>query len=454
MKRISKLNTEHKEFYRKVFALVIPMALQNLINVGVTATDVVMLGKVGETSLSASSLAGQVQFILTLFIFGLGSGAAVLTSQYWGKRDFTSIEKIMAMAMRITLIISILFTLCAFCIPSHLLRLFTSETALIEEGTVYLRIIGFSYIIASLTTIYLNVLRSVERVMISTIVYLISLIVNIILNSIFIFGLFGFPALGIAGAALGTVCARFVELIVIVIYTKKVKLPIHLTMKRLLSHDPLLFKDFLRYASPVVVNELFWGIAVSVNTSIMGHLGSAVIAANSITQVLRQLAMVVTFGLANATAIMVGKAIGEGNMDNAKIYARRLLRLSVLFGTIGAILILCVHPIIVSTMSLSELAKDYFAMMIWVMSYFCIGQAINTTLVVGVFRGGGDTKFGLFLDVSTMWGGSLLFGALAAFVFHAPVTIVYMILMSDEIIKIPITFIHYRRGKWAQNITR
>lgn len=445
---------EKKEFYKKVFILVFPMALQNLINVGVTSADVLMLGKVGETVLSASSLAGQVQFIMTLIFFGLTSGASVLTAQYWGKRDIRTIEKVIGIALRFSCIVSILFTVAALAIPNIIMHIFSSEIDVIEEGIKYLRIVAFSYLFTAFTMIYLNIMRSVERVVISTIVYLVSLILNIMLNAIFIFGLLGVPAMGIQGAALATLIARIVEFGIVFFYAKRINKEVVFRIKDIFVKDKLLFKDFLVYSIPVMINELMWGAGVSMNTAIMGHLGSAVVAANSVTQVTRQLATVVSFGVANATAIVVGKAIGENKYKEADVYASRFVKLSIMTGFAGALVILIARPIAINHLSLTPLAQTYLSTMMIIMSYFSLAQSYNTTLVVGVFRAGGDTKFGLILDVTTMWGCSILIAALAAFVWKLPIVAVYMILMSDEIIKIPFTTIRYKSRKWLKNVTR
>ncbi len=445
---------EKKKFYKLVFVLVLPMALQNLINVGVTSADVIMLGKVSETSLSAASLAGQVQFIMTLIFFGLTSGAAVLTAQYWGKKDIRTIEKVLAIAMRFALLAAVLFTLAVLLFPYPIMNLFTPEKAVQEEGVQYLRIIGISYIFVAITMIYLNIMRSVERVIISTVVYLNSLIINVILNAIFIFGYFGLEPMGIRGAALATLIARIMEFIIVWFYAVKINKTVRFHIKDLLIRDKILMKDFLTFAIPVMLNELIWGAGTSTNAAIIGHLGSPVVAANSVTQVTRQLAMVVAFGIANATAIIIGKAIGEQKEELAKIYAKRFIRLTLIVGLIGAVVILGVSNIAQSQMTLSQEAKTYLRIMMFIMSYFAVGQAYNTTMVVGVFRAGGDTKFGLILDVSTLWGCSILFGALAAFVWKLPIPLVYMIIMSDEIIKIPLTTLRYKSYKWVRNVTR
>lgn len=452
--KYAELGIDWGKFYRNIFTLVFPMALQNLINVGVTAADVVMLGKVGEKVLSGASLAGQVQYIMVLFLFGLTSGATVLTAQYWGKGDKTTIEKILGLGMKAAVIVTAIFTVAALVIPELLMRIFTSDTVVIAEGVKYLRIVAFSYVLMGITQVYLYIMRSVERVVVATVVYLMSLICNVILNAIFIFGLFGCPTLGIQGAALGTLISRILELVLVFGYARLFNKEIKFRFRYFMHTDSQLVKDFLIYAIPVVMNEVLWGLGTAANTAILGHMGSAAVAANSVAQVARQLATVVSFGLSSATAIYLGKTIGEKRMEHAKAYAQKFVILSIILGVAGGALILVVSPFVTGFLVLSVTAQRYLRFMFFVMSYFVIGQAFNTTMVVGTFRSGGDTRFGLILDMSTMWGGSILFGFLAAFVFKWSVPVVYMILMSDEIIKIPITWWRYKSYKWLKDVTR
>ena len=449
-----QLKTDSRVFYRNVFALVVPMALQNLINVAVTSADVMMLGQVGETVLSASSLAGQVQFIMTLFFFGLTSGAAILTAQYWGKGDTRTIEKVLGIALRFSLSTGLVFTLAALLIPAQLMRVFTPEEDVIAEGVKYLRIIAVSYVPMALTNVYLNIMRSVERVVVSTVTYLVSLVTNVALNAVFIFGLLGFPAMGIEGAALATVCARLVELAIVLVYSKAINRTVRLRARDIFVRDPLLFRDFLTYSVPVMINELLWGAGSAMNSVVIGHLGSAAVAANSVAQVARQLATVVAFGIANATAIMIGKAIGAGDTERAEEYGGRFIRLTLVFGLIGGGIVLAARPILMNVMTLSAQAQEYLSFMMLIMSYFVVAQAMNTTLIVGVFRAGGDSKIGLLFDCGSMWGGSILLGSIAAFVLHLDLRIVYVLLMSDELIKIPLSFWRYRKKIWLKNITR
>ena len=451
---ILETKQEKTDFYKKVFALVLPMALQNLINTGITTADVVMLGKVGETVLSGASLAGQIQFILNLFFFGITSGATVLTAQYWGKGDCKTIEKILGIALRLAIIMAGIFMTLSLVIPEKLMHIFTSDPLVVTEGAKYLQMVAPTYLFMAVTMVYLNIARSIERVVISTLVYLVSLFINVVGNAVFIFGLFGFPAMGIEGAALSTLIARAVELAIVLFYAKYINKVIQIRISDIFARNSVLFADFLKYSLPVVLNELIWGAGFSANSAIIGHLNQSVVAANSVAQVARNLATVVSFGVAAATAIILGKVIGENKQQFARIYAKRLVRLSLFFGILGGAMILLARPWIIQFFAMSDLAQDYMEFMFLVMAGFVVCQSLNTTIIVGVFRAGGDTRVGLFIDAGTMWCGSILLGFFAAFVFHAPVKIVYLILLCDELLKLPFSFGRMKQEKWLNNVTR
>lgn len=445
---------ENRAFYRMAIALVIPMALQNLINVGVTTADVVMLGKVGETALSGTSLAGQIQFIMNLVFFGLTSGASVLTAQYWGKRDVRTIERVFGISLSFALCVALVFFGAAQLFPRQLMLIFTTEEPVIQEGISYLRIVSWSYLPVAFTMIYLNLMRSVERVVVATWTYFISLVVNVIGNAVLIFGLCGFPALGVRGAAFATLFARIVELAIVIFYMNWKENPVHLHLVDFVRFDKLLLKDFLIFSAPVVANELMWGMGMSANAAIIGHLGSAAVAANSVAQVCRQLIMVVGFGLGNATAIMIGKAIGEQKIRLAELYAKKFIWLSVAVTFVASACLFLCRGFIVESMTITPEAKEYLRFMLFVVCYYTLFQAYNTTMIVGVFRAGGDTRIGFVVDVTGMWCFSILLGFIAAFWLHLSVRAVYVILLSDEIVKIPITTWRYRKKIWLRNVTR
>lgn len=443
-----------RDFYKKVLVLVFPMALQNLINVGITSADVLMLGKVGEKALSGVSLAGQVQYVMQLIFFGLTSGASVLAAQYWGRHDRQTIEKILGLALRMGFCIAMVFLTAAALFPVPLMRLFSSDAEVIQEGTSYMQIVCISYLFSAFTMIYLNVMRSIERVAVSTLVYFVSFVANVILNAIFIFGLGPIPALGVRGAAIGTVTARFLEVIIVLCHNSFVNKDATINLRYVLKTEKWLGNDFVKFSLPVVANELMWGLGMSVFSAILGHLGSAVSAAYSVAQVARQLALVVCFGISSATAIMIGKVIGEGKMDLAKEYGRRFKNLSLIMGIAGGLIILAIRPLLMSVMSVSELSRHYMGVMLLVVSYYVVAQSLNTTIVVGVLRAGGDTKFGLYEDVGVMWCVSILFGFLAAYVWKLSVEMVIVILISDELIKVPLSMFRYNQYKWLNNLTR
>ena len=446
---------EKRQFYKMVFALVLPIALQNLINVGVTAADVIMLGMVGETALSAGSLANQVSFILNLLMFGMSSGAAVLTAQYWGKKDTATIEKVLGISMRLAIVAGLVFMAAALLIPRQLMLIFTQEEEIIAAGIPYLRIVAFSYLLMAVNMTYLNLMRSVERVLIGMITYAVSLGVNVVLNAIFIFGLFGCPAMGTAGAALGTTLARVTEFIIILIYNKKFNDILNIRLNLLAVKDRQLTRDFIRYASPVIMNELAWGCGMAMLSAMMGHLGSAAVAAHSVTQTSRQLAMVVSMGLAGAAAIVLGKTIAEGNEKLARIQAGRFVKMAAILGVAGSLFILAiVRPAVLHFMVMTPQASRYLGYMMFILAYFCFFQSLGTIFIVGIFRAGGDTGVGLALDLTGLWGCAVFLGSIAAFLLKWPVPAVYVVISFDEIVKLPFSVKRYLSGKWLKNITR
>lgn len=448
------MNKERKEFLKSAALLVVPVAMQNLITTAINSLDVIMLGRVNEIVLAGASLGNQVYFNMSLFLFGITSGAAVLIAQYWGKKDLDSIKAIFGLGMKLGIAVSSLFALAAFFLPELLMRIFTDDPEIIRQGEIYLRIVCFSYPFTAVNMIYLNTMRSMEKVKIATLAYSVSFFVNLIANGVLIFGLLGFPALGAAGAAWGTVIARFSESLVILFYDRKINRTLKFSIKFLVSKNGLLTRDFWKYALPVIINELSWGTGISMITGILGRLGSSVVAANAVAQVARQLSMIIGFGVAAAAAIEIGKKIGEGNREGAKDLGRRYAVLSVITGFIGAAVILIALPVMLKFLVLTPDAAKYLKMMMLVMSYFVIGQSINSCFVVGIFRAGGDTRFGLFFDLTFMWGIAIFGGWIAAFVFHAPVTVVYMILLSDEVLKMPVAYGRYKSYKWLKNVTR
>lgn len=442
-----------KNFYKSLISLVIPIAIQNLITSAVNSADVFMLGFVGQAELSAVSLANQVQFLLSGLFFGINSGIVMLCSQYWGKKDTDTIQKVMGIAFKVAFVFCLLFAFAAFLLPQTIMQVYTNDLELIEIGVGYLRIISISYILLSVSQVYLSVLRSVERAHMSTIISSVALIINVLLNAVFIFGLFGAPKLGVIGVAVATTIARIVEVILcfLDLYHNKI---FKFNARFVFNWDKLLFLDYLKYSIPALLNDIAWTFAFSTYSIIMGHLNADVVAANSVVSTVRNLCSVLCFGIAAGGTVLIGKAIGENRLEDAKTDADRLVKASVISGILTGVLLLLVKPIVFECFILSERAYEYLNFMLIINSYYVVGQVFNTVTIAGIFRAGGDSKFGMICDTITMWVIAVPLGFISAFVLKLPPMAVYFILCLDEFWKIPVVIKHYKSYKWLKNITR
>lgn len=449
-----RILTAEKGFFKTLALLAIPIAFQNLISLGMNLMDTVMLGSLGEKQISASSLANQPFFIFTLFMFGLCSGACVLTAQYWGKSDTETINRIMALAIKASVLCAILFSAVVLIFPEFVISLYTADRDVIQLGAQFLRIIGFSYMISAISTTYLYVLRSVENVRLPLLINFTSFVVNTILNWIFIYGKFGIPAMGIRGSATATLCARVLELILALTYAFAFDKTLKLRLRYVLKTDLQLLQDFLRYSAPVVANETMWGLGISLQSVVIGHMGSQQVAGNSIAGVVQRLGCVLIFGIANAAAVIVGKQIGAGNEKKAKAYARTMLILSICLGIASALLLLVIRDPMVGFYRVDPITKEYAREIIAVYAAIIVFQSFNMVNIVGILRGGGDTRFAMAIDITALWAFALPCGALAGLYFKWPLPIVFLLLTSDEVVKFLIGIWRFKTGKWLQNVTR
>lgn len=443
-----------KQFYRSFFAIVVPIAVQQLITAAVGVADTLMLGYVSQTALAANSLAGQVQFVLNMIYFGLAAGITILSAQYWGKGDLSAVEKILAIGLKLSIGVAAVFFTGAVFFPEFVMRIYTDDVNMIAAGAEYLRVVGFSYLFLAFSQPYLSAMKSIEQVKTSTVINSVALVLNILLNATFIFGWIpGIPPLGITGVALATVIARAVELLLCIIAGERFK-KLRLRPRLFVLHSRVLWRDFIRYSLPAIGNEFVWGLAFSMYSVIMGHLGEDIVAANSIVSTMRNLASVLGFGVANGTAIILGKTIGGGDMARAEQDAKRLLWLTFLTSVLGSAVILACHPVIVSMIQLTEQAREYLQIMVWISAVYVIGPTMNTCFICGVFRAGGDSRFGFFCDIITMWVIFVPLGFIAAFIWNLPPLWVYLILSCDEFAKMPVVYFRYRQKKWLRNITK
>lgn len=431
----------------------LPIAVQNLMTALVSASDALMLGFLNQSSLSAVSLATQIQFVLNLFYAALTIGTTILAAQYWGKGDVEAVEKVLAVALRISMLISTAFFLAASLMPGFLMRIFTDDGELIRLGIPYLRVASWSYLCMGISQIYLCVMKNSGRVMKSTVYGSVSVILNLILNAVLIFGLFGLPASGIVGAAAATVIARVVELALVLVENAR-KDVVRIRLSHLRTPSPQLRQDFYRYTSPVMANELVWGCGFTMFSVIMGHLGNDAIAANSIANIMKNIIACLCLGIAAGSGILVGNELGSGNLERAKAYGEKLCKASLAAGALSGALLLALSPLVFAfATSLSGQAHRYLQWMLYICAYYLIGKSINSTVVAGIFCAGGDTRFGLFCDFVTMWLVIVPVGLIAAFVFELPVMAVYFLLNLDEFVKIPAVYHHYKKYQWLKNIT-
>ena len=440
-------------FYRDMVRLALPIVLQNLITTAVSSADVVMLGFVNQTALAAGSLASQIMFILNLVYTGISSGIIMLAAQYWGKKDTRTIENIMGIGMRLSILISLVFFILAFFCPSLLMHIFTNDQTLLEPGKTYLRVVSFSYLFMSISQVYLCTMRAIERVIFATVVNGTALLLNIILNAVFIFGLFGAPQMGIAGVALATTIARFIELGLCMIDSLRFK-TLRFRPAAIFQHQKVLFGDFMRYSLPAFGNEVSWGVAFSMYSVIMGHLGSDMVAANAVVVVARNLGTVLCFGIANTGAILLGKSIGAGRMELVKADASRFCKVTFFSGAAGGILIFLLRPVFMNMSDLSAVSQGYLNIMLFINMYYVIGQAMNSAVISGIFRAGGDSRWGFICDFIDMWVYAVPLGFLSAFVLKLPPMWVYFLICTDEFVKLPFVYRHYKSYKWLKNITR
>ncbi len=453
MKSLKSIIPVKGGFYGSLIVLVLPIAFQNLMTAAVSAADVVMVGVVSQTALSAVSLASQVQFVLSLFYAGLTIGTTILAAQYWGKGDKSVVEQVLGISIKLSLVISVLFAVGAIFFTGQLMMIFTSDPELIATGIPYLRIVGISYLFTSVSQIYLCIMKNTGKALLSTIISSTAMILNIILNAVFVFGLFGAPKSGVAGVAAATTISRAIELIWCIAVSAKED-NVRIRIKYIIKNNWELFKDFMHYSTPVLGNELVWGCGFTMYSVIMGHLGSDAVAANSIANIVKNLAISLCIGVSSGGAILLGIELGKKDLKLAKLYAARLCKLSLVTGVIGGGIILAARPFILDFASLSQLARGYLSTMLYICSYYVIGKSINSTIIAGIFCAGGDTKFGFICDTIDMWLFAVPLGLLCAFIFNLPVGWVYFIISLDELVKLPFVYRHYKKYLWLKNLTR
>ena len=441
-------------FCRKLFQLTAPIALQSLMLASVAAADAIMLGSVAQDSMAAVSLATQIQFIQNMILGGAVSATGILGAQYWGKKDEKTVNDIFCISLRYCGIVSLLFFLGCVLFPRYLMLIFTNEEVLIEIGIRYLRVAGWSYLLTGISQCYLAVMKVSGHASKTAIISSSAVILNIILNAVFIFGLFGMSAMEVQGAALATLIARSVELLWCVAASRKEGY-IRPDLRRLFrKQNRLLVGDFAKCALPLLGACLFWGIGFTSYTAFMGHMGTNAAAANSVASVVRDLVCCLCNGISSGGGILVGNELGAGNLKWGKLYGDRLVKLAFLCGILSTGVMLLATPFVFHFVKLTEEAGKYLTGMMVIMAVYMIGRAVNGIIINGIFAAGGDTMFDMYSLAVCMWGIAIPLAAAGTFLFHWPVLVVYACTCLDEVGKIPWVMIHYKKYKWVKDLTR
>lgn len=443
-----------KTYLMTLLRLALPIMAQNLISASLNVVGVVMIGQMNETAVAAVGLANQVYFLLSFVLFGIGSGAGIFTAQYWGNQDVPNIRKVLGICLGMGLTGSLVFMVGALVFPTTVMGIYTRDPAVIALGAEYLRIIGWSYLVTAATFAFAAVLRSTGNVRLPMIVSAVSLSLDTLLNYGLIFGHFGLPQMGVRGAALGTCLARIFECGVLVLMTYRGKYPAAASLRELLSASRGFVRKFLVTALPVAANETLWGLGVSVYNMIYAHISTDAIAAINISSTIENLSFVVFIGICNASAIMIGGRIGAGEEHKAFVYARRALFLAAGGAILVGVAIILGADLILSLYKVSEMVRQYAHNIMRVLASVLWIRVSNMTIVVGILRSGGDTRFSMFLDAGTVWLIGIPLALTGAFLLHLPVYWVYLMVMTEEVAKLMIGLRRFTSKKWINNLVR
>lgn len=442
-----------REYFTLLIKIALPIALQNFIMSALNMVGSVMIGQLGETMVAAVGVANQIFFLMNLLVFGVISGAAIFTAQFWGKRDVPSIRKVMALSVSLAVIGALSFFVLAEAFPSFILGIYSKDTAVIAAGSEYLRIMAFSFVFFAITASYGSVLRSTGDVRTPLVVSISALGLNTLLSYLLIFGKFGLPVLGIRGAGVGIVVARVVECLALLILTYRYNLPAAARLQDARGISLAFVKPVLHRILPVTLNELLWAFGATAYSVIYARIGTSAMAAVSIAGSIDQLALVLFFGISNACAILVGNRIGAGEPVTAYRYAARSLGLGISLGVVmGGVVLLVNRPIL----GLYKVSPEVLALtqrlLIMVASFLWL-RISNVIYYVGILRSGGDTRYAFIFDVGTIWLVGVPLAAFAAFVLHLPVYWVYLFVMSDELSKSIAGFLRLLSKKWIHDLT-
>jgi len=441
-------------FYNTLLKLAIPIVIQNLITSSINMVDTVMIGKIGEIEIAAVGIANQYFFLFNLLIVGITSGAGIFISQYWGQKDKENIQKTLGISLISSIILSVIFTIVAFILPETIMKLFNNDPYVIGLGVQYLKIVSISYVFTAISLVFGVSSRCVEDTIPPMLVSIVALLVNASLNYIFIFGHLGLPAMGVRGAALATLIARIVEAIVLVLYIYAKKGVLSAKWKQMIDINKSFMQRAMRTIIPVVINDMFWALATIIYAIAYGNLGTQAMAAVQITMTIQNVFMVLSFGLANGAAVMIGHQVGAGNINQGQEYTRRFLKLSVIVGLFIGICLALSASTVLSFFNISEEVYNSALNILYITSFIMSIKVLGIVIIVGILRGGGDASHALKVEGLTMWLVGVPLAFLGSFIFKLPVELVVLLVGLEEVAKVVFSIKRLRTSAWIRQVTK
>ncbi|MCR5448811.1 MAG: MATE family efflux transporter [Solobacterium sp.] len=443
-----------RTFLNSLKAVMLPITLQYILNYAVSITDSVMVGSLGDLAVTAVTQATQPYTLFYTFLYGLGAGGTVLISQYWGKQDIPAIRNLMGLLYRIVIAVCVFW--CGLCIlfPAHILGFFTNSEAVVETGLQYFRIAVLAYPLTAMTVCYFNGLKGTEDVKYATAVYAASSVVNVAANAVLIYGLFGLPAMGVRGAALGTLIARAFEFLNMLYYAAYREDRICFRLRDILHIDTSVLPVYIRTSIPVLGNDLLWGLGGTMQVAIFGNLGETMATATSVAAMMNQLAMVLVYGAANAAAVLVGKQTGTGDEEKAWEMGKTFLVLGVIIGVLTCCIVLLARwPFLMLYPNITDSSRLLASQIILVIAFLMVLRTLENICIIGVLRGSGDTRTAFLIDMGCQWLIGLPLGYLSAFVWKWPVLAVYAIMCTDICVKDLLCIRRILKGNYIHNLT-
>lgn len=442
-----------RKFLGKMLKIALPIMLQNLVTSSLNMADTIMVGKLGEVEIASVGIANQYFFFFSMILIGLCGGCSVFISQYWGKRDYKNIKRILGLGLLSVLFVSLIFMLVGFSNSERIISIFNKDSIVVETGGKYLFIVLFSYAFTAVTFIYSHSLRSIGNTLAPLIVNIAALFINVFFNYVLIFGKFGAPALGIEGAAIATLIARVVETIIILFLVYKDRGVFAANISELKDINIEFFKKSYRIILPVLLNDIIWAIASLIYSIVYGRMGTGATASVQICNTVSNMFMIVTFGLANASAIMIGRSIGEGKEEQTLDYAKKFIISSFFISILLGITLALTAPYILGFFNVSDEVRNSTLIMLYVISVIFVFRVVGLVIIVGILRGAGDAKSSLIIEGTTMWFIGVPLTIMGAFLFKFPVHLVYALAIIEEVVKCIFGLIRLKSGKWIKNVT-